>query len=187
MKIVLAPRYRRWMFALLPSTLGVGSAVMWLQTLNWPLSLDDNGITLRNRRQVNWRSIRKIGVSRSYLDGHVSEISIHHENGISKVPARALHDGQAVVTTILERFQQTSRFEQFAKFERLQKFERHHPARDGGATQDYRRLPDTRKARPGSLPRETLSGRTPSGNTLPGNTRPGNTVAKKTKFEEQRT
>jgi hypothetical protein len=64
MKVALAPRYRTWMFVLFPSTLGLGSAALWLHSLNWPLELDEAGLTLRNHRQVSWAAIRKIGVSR---------------------------------------------------------------------------------------------------------------------------
>jgi hypothetical protein len=109
MKIALAPRYRLWMLALLPSTLGLGSAVLWLRSLNWPLDLDEEGLTLRNLRQVNWHSITKIGVSRGYLDGHVSEIRVHYDGGVSKIPAHALKDGQMVIGTILAMFEQTDR------------------------------------------------------------------------------
>jgi hypothetical protein len=63
MKVALAHRYRAWMFVLLPSTLGLGSAALWLHSLNWPLELDEAGLTLRNHRQVSWDAIRKIGVS----------------------------------------------------------------------------------------------------------------------------
>jgi hypothetical protein len=93
------------MFALLPSTLGLGSAALWLHSLNWPLTVDEAGLTLRNRRQMGWVSVEKIGLSRSYLDGHVSQLRIHFDDGgVSKIPVRALHDGQTVVKTILTNF-----------------------------------------------------------------------------------
>jgi hypothetical protein len=105
MRIALAPRYRFWMFAFLPSTLGLGSAILWLRSLKWPLALDEQGLTLRNHRQVDWRSITKIGVSRSYCDGHVSEMRIHYGDGVSTIPAHALQDGQLVARAILTMFE----------------------------------------------------------------------------------
>jgi hypothetical protein len=109
MKIALAARYRAWMLALLPSTLGLGSMVLWLRSLHWPLSIDATGLTLRNHRRVDWDSISRIGVSRSYLDGHISEIRVHHDTGVSKIPVRALSDGDRVARTILTLFAQASR------------------------------------------------------------------------------
>jgi hypothetical protein len=97
------------MFVLLPSTLGLGSAALWLHSMNWPVEFDDAGLTLRNRRQVSWSAIRKIGVSRSYRDGHVSQIRIHYFDGVSKIPVRALHDGQTVVRAILTKFADVDR------------------------------------------------------------------------------
>ena len=109
MKVALAPRYRTWMFVLFPSTLGLGSAALWLHSMNWPLELDEAGLTLRNHRQVSWAAVRKIGVSRNYRDGHVSQIRIHYGDGVSKIPVHALQDGQAVVRTILSMFANAER------------------------------------------------------------------------------
>jgi hypothetical protein len=109
MKVALAPRYRTWMFVLFPSTLGLGSAALWLHSLNWPLELDEAGLTLRNHRQVSWAAIRKIGVSRSYRDGHVCQIRIHYCDGVSKIPVHALRDGQTVVRAILTMFANADR------------------------------------------------------------------------------
>ena len=109
MKVALAHRYRTWMFVLLPSTLGLGSAALWLHSLNWPLELDEAGLTLRNHRHVNWASIRKIGVSRSYRDGHVCQIRIHYGDGVNKIPVHALQDGQTIVRAILTMFARADR------------------------------------------------------------------------------
>jgi hypothetical protein len=97
------------MFALLPVTLGVGTAVLWLRSLNWPRRIDQAGLMLRNHRRVDWRSIKRIGVSRSLYDDRVSQIRIHHDGGVSRIPVRGLQDGEKVVTTILAMFEQTSR------------------------------------------------------------------------------
>lgn len=105
MKVALSFRYRTWMLALLPMTLGLGTAALWIRSLNWPLSLNESGITLRRRCRVEWRSIRKIRVSRSYLDGHASQICIHHNRGVSNIPVKNLRHGQLVVRTILDMFE----------------------------------------------------------------------------------
>ena len=109
MKIALAPRYRAWMVALLPSTLGLGTAVLWLHSMHWPLDIDPAGLTLRSRRRVAWRSIRRIGVSRSYLDGHISEMRIHHDGGVSKIPINSLENGDRVARIILAMFARIDR------------------------------------------------------------------------------
>lgn len=109
MKVALAPRYRTWMFVLFPPTLGLGSAALWLHSLNWPLELDEVGLTLRNHRQASWAAIRKIGVSRSYRDGHVCQMRIHYGDSVSKIPVHALQDGQTVVRTILTMFANANR------------------------------------------------------------------------------
>jgi hypothetical protein len=109
MKIALAARYRAWMLVLLPSTLGLGSAALWLRGMHWPVNIDLAGLTLRDRRQVGWRSIHRIGVSRSYVDGHISEMRIHHDGGVSKIPIDALEDGDRVARVILAMFARTDR------------------------------------------------------------------------------
>jgi hypothetical protein len=97
------------MLALFPATLGLGTAVLWLRSLSWPLSIDEAGIMLRHRRRVEWASIRKIGLSRSYLDGRVAQVRIHHSGGICKIPMHGLEDGQLVARTILAMFEQVKR------------------------------------------------------------------------------
>jgi hypothetical protein len=105
MKVALAPQYRMWMFALFPATLGIGTAALWLRSLSWPLRVDATGLTLRHHRRVNWQSITKIGVSRSYLDGHVAQLRIHHHGGVNRIPVHGLQDGEKVARTILTMFE----------------------------------------------------------------------------------
>lgn len=109
MKIALAPSYRMWMFALLPTTFGLGTAVLWLMSLKWPLSVDEDGLTLRGHQRVDWRSIERIRVSRSYVDGHVSHIRIYHESGTSEIRLGRLRHGQDVARIILAMFARENR------------------------------------------------------------------------------
>ena len=109
MKVALALEYRIRMFALLPATLGLGTAILWARSLRWPCRIDADGMTLRYRRRVLWKSIEKINVGRDYRDGHVSQIDIHHHGGVEKIPMRALRDGQSIATTILATFKQVRR------------------------------------------------------------------------------
>jgi hypothetical protein len=109
MKVALARGYRNWMFALLPATLGVGTAVLWARSLRWPRDIDAHGLTLGYRRKVSWRSIERIGVWRDYCDGDVSRIDIHHDGSVERVPVRSLRDGQMIASTILARFKERHR------------------------------------------------------------------------------
>jgi hypothetical protein len=109
MRVALAAPYRIGMFALLPVTFGVGTAVLWLRSSSWPLRIDPAGLILRNHRRIDWRSIKRIGVSRSLRDDRVSQIRIHHDGGVSKIPMRRLQDGEKVATAIVAMFEQTSR------------------------------------------------------------------------------
>ena len=106
MKVTLAHRYRMWMLVLLLATAGVGTVALWLRTLAWPLRIDHRGVTLRYRRRIAWHSITKIGLSRSYLDGHCAQLRIHHTAGTCNIPLDALRDGQDVLTTVLAMFDQ---------------------------------------------------------------------------------
>jgi hypothetical protein len=109
MRVALASHYRNWMVALFPTTLGIGTAALWVRALNWPLIVDESGVMLRSHRRIGWHSIRKIGLSRSYLDGHVSQIRIHHEGGCSIVALDKLRDGELVVRVILRVFERANR------------------------------------------------------------------------------
>jgi hypothetical protein len=95
------------MLILIPTTLGLGTAALWLRSLSWPLRIDTEGLTLRYHRRLPWKSISRIGVSRSYLDGHAHEICIHHRGGVSKIPLRGLRDGELVADSILTMFKRT--------------------------------------------------------------------------------
>ena len=106
LKLARALPYRTWMLALLPKTLGVGIAALWLRSLSRPLSIDADGLTLRHHK-LPWASIKRIGISRSYLDGHISEVRIHHRGGVSKIPVRELRDGERVAGIILTMFKRT--------------------------------------------------------------------------------
>jgi hypothetical protein len=48
-------------------------------------------------------------VSRSYVDGHISEMRIHHDGGVSKIPIDALEDGDRVARIILAMFARMDR------------------------------------------------------------------------------
>ena len=52
-KVALARSYRLWMLALLPATLGFGSAVLWIRTVNWPREINSRGLILGARRFLN--------------------------------------------------------------------------------------------------------------------------------------
>jgi hypothetical protein len=143
MKVALAHRYRTWMFVLLPSTLGLGSAALWLHSLKWPLELDESGLTLRNHRQVSWAAITKIGVSRSYRDGHVCQIRIHHGNGVSKIPVHALKDGQTIVRAILTMFANADRDRALREAPKGAQFLQRNVTK---LTREFAMLPDTRAA-----------------------------------------
>lgn len=106
MKVALATWYRGWMFALFPATLGLGTAALWLRSRNWPLVIDETGVRFRSHRYVDWGSVTKISVSRGCLDGHVSQMRIHHGSGVVTVPVGGLEDGQSVVDTMIFMFKQ---------------------------------------------------------------------------------
>jgi hypothetical protein len=107
MKVALASSYRLWMLALFPTTLGVGTVALWWRSLDWPLRIDADGVTLRHHRRLPWNAISRIGVSRSYLDGHLCEMRIHHHGTISRIPVRRLRDGEEVAGAILTMFKRT--------------------------------------------------------------------------------
>lgn len=104
MKVALAPRYRMWMLVLFPTTLGLGTVILWLRSLSWPLNVDESGLTFRHRRRVQWNSVKRICVSRSYLDGHVSTVRIDYDGGAKIFPVDSLKDGQTVVRDILRTY-----------------------------------------------------------------------------------
>jgi hypothetical protein len=106
--------YRTWASALWLTAIGGKAAALWSRSSNWPLSIDADGLTLRYWRtvpcrRVPWSSISRIGVSRSYLDGHVCEMRIHHRGGVSKISVRGLRDGEEAVGAVLTMFKRKHR------------------------------------------------------------------------------
>jgi hypothetical protein len=53
------------------------------------------------------RDLAGFGLSRSYLDGHVCEMRIHHHGSVSRIPVRGLRDGEEVAGAILTMFKRT--------------------------------------------------------------------------------
>jgi hypothetical protein len=109
MQVALSARYRTWMVALFPATLGLGTAALWFLSRDWPLVIDESGMRLRSHRYVNWNSITKLSVSRSYCDGHASHIRLHHHGHVTTVPVGGLENGQAVVNTMVLMFKRTAK------------------------------------------------------------------------------
>jgi hypothetical protein len=108
MKVELAPRYQLLMLALFPATFGLGTGFLWFRSSHWPIEVNEEGLILRNRSRWDWRSIRKISVSRSDLDGHYSRIRIHHDGGrVITIPTNGLLDGQRVAKAVLMAFKGT--------------------------------------------------------------------------------
>jgi len=97
------------MWLLLPTTLGVGTAVLWARSLNWPRSIGSGAVILRSRRRVPWDTIRTISVRRHYCDDHTSRIEISFRGGRCTFPTRALRNGESVAAATLAMFKQTGR------------------------------------------------------------------------------
>jgi hypothetical protein len=105
MKTTLVPRYRARTFPLLP--MGLQLAARWRRDLDCQVRIDADTLTLGDNCKVPWKSISRIGVLRSCLDGHASEVRIHHHGGVSKILVRTLRNGDKVVTDILTMFELT--------------------------------------------------------------------------------
>ena len=108
-KVAFARGYRNWEFALLPATLGIGTAVLWARSLSWPRNVDAHDLSLGYRRKVSWRSIERISVWRNYCNGDVFQIDIRHHGSVDRVPVRSLRDGQEIASAILARFKERRR------------------------------------------------------------------------------
>jgi hypothetical protein len=106
--LALAYQLRNWMFAFLPSVPGAGNAIPSGRDVAW-LHIDTDGITPRFHRKISWSLIKKIGVSRSYLDGHTSEIRIYHRGGVSTISLEGLRDGENLVSDLLAMFERAGR------------------------------------------------------------------------------
>jgi len=106
MIVHLAAKYRIVMWSLLPLTLGIGPAVMWLWALRWPRRIDKNGLTSRYGRRVPWSAIKKIGVLKDSREGESRTIrlEIHFDRGVIRAPMWAFADGEKVAREIRTSF-----------------------------------------------------------------------------------
>jgi hypothetical protein len=109
MRVHLARRYRTWMWLLLPSTLGLGTAALWAHSLEWPLIIDAEALTLRSRRKLSWSKIRKITTHRDYGDDRILQLDIQTASSQWRIPMRGLEDAQTVAVTIVSVFRQSRR------------------------------------------------------------------------------
>jgi hypothetical protein len=109
MRVRLARRYRAWMWLLLPLTLGLGTAALWVHSLEWPLIIDSEALTLRSRRKLSWNKIRKITTHRDYVDDRILQLDIQTAGSQWRIPMRELEDGQTVAVTIVSAFRQSRR------------------------------------------------------------------------------
>jgi|HubBroStandDraft_6_1064221.scaffolds.fasta_scaffold959493_2 hypothetical protein len=97
------------MWALLRAPLGLGTDAGWLGNYGRRLRIDAVGVTLHRYSRIEWRSVRRVGVSRSYIDGHACQVSLHHEGGVSRIDVQSLPDGERIVQIILAMFKQAHR------------------------------------------------------------------------------
>jgi hypothetical protein len=109
MKVCLAPRYRLWMWLLLPTTLGMGTALLWMFSLGWPRAIGTETLTLRGWRRIRWGEITAIKLRCDYMDGRITRIDVHHPRGRSRIAVNALLNGQVVATIILASFKRARR------------------------------------------------------------------------------
>src|SRR5262249_52888354 len=109
MKVCLAPNYRLWMWFLLPTTLGVGTALLWMLSLGWPSAIEPETLTLRGRRRIRWGEITAIKLRCDYMDGRITRIDVHHPRGRSSIAVNALRNGHVVAAAILAGFKRARR------------------------------------------------------------------------------
>jgi hypothetical protein len=109
MKVCLSPRYRLWMWLLLPTTLGLGTALLWMLSLSWPCAIELETLALRGRRSVRWREIAAIKLRCNYMDGRITRMDVHHPRGRSRIAVNALQNGQVVAAIILASFKRARR------------------------------------------------------------------------------
>jgi hypothetical protein len=109
MKVCLSPRYRLWMWLLLPTTLGLGTALLWMLALGWPREIEPETLTLRGRRSIRWREICAVKLRCNYMDGRITRIDVHYPRGRSRIAVNALQNGQVVAAIILASFKRARR------------------------------------------------------------------------------
>jgi hypothetical protein len=120
MGIALEPRYRGWITAVFQATLGLRTSLAAQSTVglahalrlcsrNSALAIDEAGLRFDSQSPVAWSSITKISVSRSYLDGHVAQMRVHHARGVDEIRVSELENGQELVGSILSRFKRINK------------------------------------------------------------------------------
>lgn len=80
-------------------TFGIGGLVMWLMTITWPRSLDQEGITLRSGKRVLWKNATRAQPTRVvFLGMRVNGgLILHFGNDmVSVVPASITPADQVV-------------------------------------------------------------------------------------------
>ncbi len=60
MEIHLSKSYKFILWLVGICTLGVGALLMWLSTRTWPGVIDQEGITLRNGKRVEWKQLSDV-------------------------------------------------------------------------------------------------------------------------------
>jgi hypothetical protein len=85
MKVCLAPRLRLWMWMLLPTARGVGTAFL---SLDWPRAIEPNTLTLRSRLRMRWGKIPTIKHRSAYMEGPITGIDV--QPGRSSIAVSAL-------------------------------------------------------------------------------------------------
>jgi hypothetical protein len=96
MNVCLVPRYRLWMWILQP-TLGIGTRLLWMQSLGSLRAIESHTLTLQGRRKVRWDETTAINLC---CDGRI--VNVRHGRRPLRIVVNALRNGAAVILASLK-------------------------------------------------------------------------------------
>jgi hypothetical protein len=91
MNVCFVPRYRLWMWILRP-TLGIGTKLLWMQSLGSIRAIESHTLTLQGRRKVRWNETTAINLC---CERRI--VNVQHGRRPLRIAVNALRNGAAVI------------------------------------------------------------------------------------------
>ena len=105
-------RFLFYFLIMIPSTLGIGSVILWVWRSSFVYRVDQNGIQLRSGREIPWSDVQSLLTRKGAGEaaGTVSRLDLTHSGGRARIVSSWLENGEEVaeaVRTGLREFRKT--------------------------------------------------------------------------------
>lgn len=106
-------RFLFYFLIMIPTTLGIGSVILWVWRSSFVYKVDQNGILLRSGREIPWSDVQSLLTRKGAGEaaGTVSRLDLAYSGGRARIVSSWLENGEEVAEALrtgLREFRQSS-------------------------------------------------------------------------------